>query len=78
MGYLKDQLIEKIDKGEETILNLPEILAKANRKTSELRQKLDSLKTDYKKEISTFQKYKGYIISRIIGGIVGALIAKLF
>jgi hypothetical protein len=78
MGYLKDQLIDNMDKVEETIHHLPEILAEADRKTLELRRELDSLKADYEKETSTFEKYKGYIISAIIGGIAGALIAKLF
>lgn len=78
MGYLKGLLIDKEERAKETMLNMPDILAEADKKTSELRRELDSLKADFKRESSTFEKYKGYVISGIIGGIFGALIAKMF
>lgn len=77
MGFMKDKLIQKIERSEQALIDLPDTLEESHARIKALGDKVNELDAAVSKLTSPWEKYKGYLIGAIIGFFVSFVLSYL-
>ena len=75
MGFLKDKLIEQVERSEQAILDLPDTLEESHARIRVLGEKVGELEIAVSRLNSPWEKYKGYFIGAIIGFLISFMLS---
>jgi len=74
---MKDKLIQKIERSEQALIDLPDTLEESHARIKALGDKVNELDAAVSKLTSPWEKYKGYLIGAIIGFFVSFVLSYL-